>query len=147
MGGVTHPLLEGYPDTLALPVQWGEQDAFGHVNNTVYFRWCESARLSYLEKVGLRAEAPSGTVGPILAHIGCNFRLPVKYPDAVAVGSRVTRLGRSSFEMEHRIVSERLGLVAEATSTLVVYDYSLAKSVAIPEELRTAIEAMEGRKL
>jgi acyl-CoA thioester hydrolase len=144
---VANRLLNEYPVTLALPVQWGEQDAFGHVNNTVYFRWCESARIVYLERVGLRASLQNEATGPILARIGCDFRQPVRFPDAVEVGSRVTRMGRSSFDMEHRIVSERLGLVAEAASTLVVYDYGAGRSVAIPEAVRAAIEALEGRAL
>lgn len=144
---MSHPLLSGFPVVLALPVQWGEQDAFGHVNNTVYFRWCESARLLYLERVGMESRRHTAEVGPILANIGCDFRQPVVYPDSVEVGARVTRIGRSSFDMEHLVVSARLGAVAEARSTLVVYDYAAARSSPLPEEVRRAIEAMEGKSL
>lgn len=143
---MSNPLLSGFAVVLRLPVQWGEQDAFGHVNNTVYFRWCESARLLYLEQVGMAAQSHAGEVGPILAHIGCDFRQPVTYPDAVEVGARVTRIGRSSFDMEHRVVSARLGVVAEARSTLVVYDYAAARPSPVPEEMRKAIEALEGKR-
>lgn len=142
-----HPLLSGFPVTLALPVQWGEQDAFGHVNNTIYFRWCESARILYLEQVGLDSRLDGVAVGPILANIGCDFRKPVVYPDSVEVGSRVIRIGRSSFDMEHVVVSAKLGIVAEARSTLVVYDYAAARSVPLPEEVRKAIESLEGKSL
>jgi acyl-CoA thioester hydrolase len=142
---VPHQLLSGYPVVLALPVQWGEQDAFGHVNNTVYFRWCESARLVYLERAGLASRLKADSVGPILAHIGCDFRKPVVYPDSVEVGSRITRIGRSSFEMDHLVVSAKLGVVAEARSTLVVYNYAASRSVPLPGALRAAIEALEGR--
>lgn len=140
---VTDHSLDGFRSVLELPVQWGEQDAFGHVNNTVYFRWCESARIVYLEQVGLQAMVESERIGPILAHIGCNFRRPVVYPDRVRIGSRITRLGNSSFDMEHRIVSQRLGLVADAQSTLVVYDYAAGRSHRIPDAVRSAIVALE----
>lgn len=142
-----HPSLAGFPVVVTYSVQWGEQDAFGHVNNTVYFRWCESARIAYLEKVGLSSEIAGQGIGPILAHIGCNFRKPVTYPDTVHVGARVTRLGRSSFEMEHLIVSDRLEIAADAQSTLVVYDYNTAKPHPIPDQLRSAIERLEQRSL
>ena len=134
--------IKDFPVTFSIPVQWGEQDGFGHVNNVVYLRWCETARIYYLERIGLTRERHNG-VGPILAHLGCNFRKPVTFPDTVHIGARVTKLGNSSFQMEHAIFSDELGLVAEADSTLVVYDYSTGKTSPIPAEVRSAISALE----
>jgi acyl-CoA thioester hydrolase len=140
-------ILKDYPIVFEIPVQWGEQDSFGHVNNVVYFRWCETARVVYLERIGMWEIHRRAGVGPILARIECNFRKPLEYPDTVRIGSRVTRTGNSSFEMEHAIVSERLGLVAEASSTIVVVDYKVGRTCPIPEEIRTAIRQLEGREL
>ena len=59
-------LLAGLSVVIALPVQWGDQDALGHVNNVVYFRWYESARIAYFERVGLmsgRAHRAERVVG------------------------------------------------------------------------------------
>jgi acyl-CoA thioester hydrolase len=137
--------IKDFPVTFSIPVQWGEQDGFGHVNNVVYLRWCETARIYYLERIGLTRERHNG-VGPILAHLGCNFRKPVTFPDTVHIGARVTKLGNSSFQMEHAIFSDELGLVAEADSTLVVYDYSTGKTSPIPAEVRAAISALEERE-
>src|SRR5687767_1167703 len=53
--------------TVEIPVQWGDMDAFGHVNNTVYFRWFESARIAYFEKIGLNERMRRDRKGPILA--------------------------------------------------------------------------------
>jgi acyl-CoA thioester hydrolase len=138
--------LDGYPVVLTLPVLWGDQDAFEHVNNTVYLRWFESARILYCDRVGLSALRKTTQVGMILASITCHYRYPVTYPDTIHVGARVSRIGRSSLTMDHLLVSEAArGVAAEGTSTLVVYDYKAARSHQVPEPLRAAIESLEGR--
>jgi acyl-CoA thioester hydrolase len=139
--------LAGFPVSVTIPVQWGEQDPFGHVNNIMYFRWCETARIVYFQQAGLMEMFAKENVGPILAHIGCNFRAPVTYPDTVHVGARVSKIGRTSIRMEHRIVSDALGLAADADSTIVVYDYSAGKSHPVPEVIREAIGRLEGEKI
>lgn|SRR5487761_388048 len=142
------PPLANWPIDLLLPVQWGDQDAFGHVNNTVYFRWCESARIHYLDKLGLSDLMRTARIGPILAAIACNFRHPVTYPDQVQIGAQITRLGRSSLTMDHLIYSElQQQVVADATSTLVVFDYHRQASHAIPDDIRQLIERLEGKLL
>ena len=141
-----HDGLADFPVVVSLPIQWGDQDAFGHVNNTVYLRWCETARVEYLDRIGLWMPIAEG-IGPILAGICCDYRRPLTHPDEVHIGARVTKLGNSSFRMEHRIVSRDLDLVAaDAHSTIVVFDYKRSKSVPIPEPVRRAIEKLEDRK-
>ncbi|MBI4875348.1 MAG: acyl-CoA thioesterase [Acidobacteria bacterium] len=141
-----HAMLAGFPVVVEVPVQFGDQDAFGHVNNIVYLRWCETARVEYLIRIGMWPKLPPGGEGPILAGITCNFRRPVTYPDTIYAGARVTRIGKSSFRMEHRIVSREMDLLAaEADSTLVYLDYSRDRTVPVPEANRKAIEALEGR--
>jgi acyl-CoA thioester hydrolase len=131
---------------LSLSVLWGDQDAFQHVNNTVYLRWCESARIAYLERIGLNDLMVREQIGPILASITCNYRRPLTYPDTVRVGARITRLGRSSLTMDHRVVSQTGGdVAADAASTLVVFDYARKASHPIPDSVRAAIAALEGR--
>jgi acyl-CoA thioester hydrolase len=141
-------LLEGYPIVVVLPVQWGDQDAFQHVNNTIYFRWFESARVAYTRKLGLTEMMIANKVGPILAATACNYRAPVTFPDTVRAGIRVARMGRSSLTMEHVIFSEtQNAIVAEGTSTSVLYDYTTNQSCPIPDAIREAIEALEGRTI
>ncbi len=79
--------LAGYPVVITLPVLWGDQDAFQHVNNTVYLRWFESARIVYGERVGLTALMKDQNIGPILASITCHYRRPITYPDVVLIGA------------------------------------------------------------
>jgi acyl-CoA thioester hydrolase len=142
-----HSDLSEFHSVITIPLQWGDQDAFGHVNNTVYVRWCESSRVEYLTRVGLWMILPNG-LGPILANISCDYRQPLTFPDTIHVGARVTRMGNSSFRMEHCIVSEALNAVAaDAHSTVVVLDYKRNKSVRVPDAVRRAIQELDGRSL
>ena len=137
--------MSGFPVVVALTVEWGDQDPFGHVNNTVYFRWCETARVVYLDRVGMWKLFKAEGKGPIVAAIGCNFRQQVTFPDTVYAGARVTRIGNSSFRMEHCIVNQSTGkVVADGDSTLVFFDYKKNKSLPVPGDLRQAIQELEG---
>lgn len=148
MSHTTIALLDDFPLVLSLPVQWGDQDAFGHVNNTVYFRWYESARIAYSDKIGLTTMKETTNIGPILASIKCDYRLQIKYPDTVSIGASIRRLGRSSITMVHKLFSQQSqAIAAEGESTIVLFDYNTQRSQAIPDELRQVISKFEGRSL
>jgi acyl-CoA thioester hydrolase len=148
---MTKPLpaeMADFPVSIELPVQWGDQDAFGHVNNTVYFRWFESARIAYLERLEMADQHSAIGLGPILAAIGCNYRHQVRYPDRMIIGSRVTRIGRTSIAMEHGVWSTgQQALVADGHSTIVVFDYVAHQKREVPATVRATIEQLEGREL
>ena len=136
--------LKDYSVVVPVVVQWGDQDAFGHVNNTVFLRWFEVGRIAYFSEIRMPHDAQGAGRGPILASLTCNFRRQVTFPDEVRVGSRLARIGTSSLVLEHLVVSLGLGaVVADGTSTVVNYDYAAGKSRPVPDELRRAIEAME----
>jgi acyl-CoA thioester hydrolase len=139
-------LLSEFRVILTLPVQWGDQDAMQHVNNVVYFRWCESARIEYFGKIGLADRRSAEHVGPILASIRCDFRRQLNFPDTIRIGARIVRIGRTSLTMVHRVESQtQQAIVAEAESTMVVFDYDSGKPHPVPDAMRAAIEAVEGR--
>lgn len=140
--------LRDYPIVVTLPIQWGDQDAFGHVNNTVAIRWFESARIAYIESGELGHLMEAGGMGPILVSITCNYRRQLHYPDTVHIGARVTKLGRTSMIMEHAVYSEHLKeIAADGTSTIVAFDYKANRPIRIPDELRLACERQEGRPI
>ena len=139
-------VLAGFPVVVVQPVQWGEQDPLGHVNHVTYFRWYETARIAYFLKVGLMDMHKDERIGPILASVANDYRRQITYPDTVHIGVRITRIGRSSMDMEHKIVSQNdHAIAAEGTSTLVVFDYQTNKSHPVPARIRHAIENLEGR--
>lgn len=142
-----HEFLTGYPVVVTIPLLWGDHDAFGHVNNVMYLRWCETARVEYLLRIGLWPPLPPSGVGPILASISCDYKRALTYPDTVAVGAKVTRIGNRSFRMHHRVVSQALATVAaEVDSAIVVLDYARNMAVPVPEPCRKAIEELENLK-
>ncbi|MEY3459252.1 MAG: Long-chain acyl-CoA thioesterase FadM [Planctomycetota bacterium] len=133
--------LRGFHTVTRLPVQWGDQDAFGHVNNVVYFRWLESARIDLLQACPSSVSMTTAGLGPILASIQCDYRRQLRFPDTVWIGSRVARVGRSSVDLEHAILSESQGLVAaQGRCVIVVFDYANQRVSRIPDDLRSAFE-------
>ena len=136
-------LLETYPVKIQLQVAWGEMDAFGHVNNTVYFRYFESARIKYFDELPLKGLQKEANVGPILAQTACQFKKALTYPDTIWVGVKVVSMGNSSFVMEHKIVSEKIGEAATGQGVVVMFNYKTGQKAAISDEMRTAIEAFE----
>jgi acyl-CoA thioester hydrolase len=137
--------LSRYPALLTIPVAWGEMDAFAHLNNTVYFRYFESARIAYFRSMEVYETGTPTGVGPILASTSCRFRAPIAYPDTVRVGARVREIGSDRFVMEYAIVSEALGrLAANGEGVIVSYDYSATSKVELPARWRECIVAIEG---
>ena len=143
-----HEALREYPVVISLAVEWGDQDSFAHVNNTVYLKWCETARVVYLGQIGMWQMIKEEGMGPILASVSCDYRRPVTFPDTVQVGARVTKIGNSSFRMEHAVVSMAQGIVvAESGSTLVFVKYDGVTSLPLPDSMRQAMERLEGYSL
>ena len=140
-----HDLLAGYPVVIEIPVAWGEMDAFQHVNNIVYLRYAESARIAYIERAGLSDTMTMTGVGPILASLQCRYKFPLIYPDTARVGVRVSEIGVDRFTVLFRIVSTaHQRVAAEGDSVIVSYDYRAGCKVPLPAAMRAAIEALEG---
>ncbi len=126
-----------------VPVAWGEQDLFGHVNNIVYFRYFESVRMHYLDRIGvLRSHAEHGQ-GVILASTTCDFIRPVEWPQTLHVRTGTSKVGNTSFTMVYRILDEQEQLVAQGSSVLVMYDYNAAHKMLIPPSIRQAIATLQ----
>ena len=109
--------------TLDIPVRWGDLDAFNHVNNTVFLRYLEEARIQFFADLGdgwMTEQA-----GPVVVNVNCNFRREIKYPATV----RVTLTGRAAsakrMVMEHTITDasdpDRLYADADITAVWVAY--------------------------
>lgn len=134
-----------YPVTVEFPISWGEMDAFGHVNNARFITWFESARIAYFLAVGLPAER-RGPVAPILAAIHCDYLEPVVFPARLVVGARATKIGNTSFTLDHAVwpVGEPGHLLARGSSVVVLLNYATGEKVRIPEETRAAIAELQG---
>ncbi|GAB4356087.1 MAG: thioesterase family protein [Gammaproteobacteria bacterium] len=124
-----------------MAVRWGDMDALGHVNNTVYFRYCESARVGWLASVGHAIE--EGPTGPVVVNASCTFHTPIVYPAEIAVEMFAGNPGRSSFDTwyEIRPADRPDPLYAEGASRVVWVDHTMGRSVPIPEEIRRLVES------
>lgn len=139
-----HEALEGYPVVIEIPVRWGDMDAMRHVNNTVYIRYFESARIAYFDRLEYQRSMHETGIGPILHSISCRFRFPVTYPDTVWAGARVTEVGEDRFTMRHIVVSQRHGrMAAEGDGVIVTYDYRAHHKTPIPDVWRAHIARVE----
>ena len=137
-------LLASCPVVIEIPVAWGEMDALRHVNNIVYFRYFESARIAYFEKLRFWEFMNQTGVGPILASIQCRFKIPLTYPDTVSVGTRISRIEQDRFVMEYRAVGHKSqAIAAEGESVVVSYNYRENKKTSLPEEMKQRILMLE----
>ena len=137
-------LKKDYPVVLSQDIIWGDMDAFGHINNTVYFRYFEDARIAYFDHLGVHEQMKQFSVGPILATTQRNFRLPLDYPDRINIATRASLLSPKKFNMEYVVFSERQGvIIAEGDGLIVYYDYANGKSCEIPGGIVTAIRKLE----
>lgn len=137
-------LLAGYPVIVEQAVVWGDMDSYRHVNNVVYFRYFENARLEYFRRLDWFAFEQETGIGPILASTNCRFRRALTYPDTIRIGARVIALDADRFTLEHRIVSARLGEVAaEGQGVIVTYHYARGEKVPMPDEIRRRINVLE----
>ncbi len=140
MSDNAHPLLKHFPVVLRIPVQWGEMDAYGHVNNTVFFRYFESARIAFLERCGFLETYETERIGAILHSTTCRFRRALFHPDVVQVGGRALDVNEDRFTMEYAVVSEDLNdIVAEGTGVIVSFDYRVRQKTPLPAGVRQAI--------
>ena len=133
-----------FPVVTPIKVRFRDLDAFGHVNNAVYFTFMEMARVEYFRQIGLlKNDFPSPFF--IIAEATCQFKAPIEMDTPLQVQVRVSRLGNSSFDMEYRFVDEASGAVLATGRTVqVTFDYAANRSVPLPDEWRAAIVQFEG---
>lgn len=137
-------LEKEYPVILTQDVNWGDMDAFEHVNNTVYFRYFEDVRIAYFEKIGVFEHMSKSKIGPILANARCNFLLPLDFPDCIHIGARANVLSPKKMNMEFAVFSDKQNaVVAEGEGLVVYYHYGEGRSCEIPGVIVAAIEGLE----
>ena len=122
-------------------VVWGDMDALGHVNNTIYLRWFEEARIQYFRhpKIGW----PEST-GIILAHQRCDYLAPVHYPDVVETRVWISKLGNRSMTMSFEMRSEtQQRAIARGEGVIVAFDYAANTSVLIPDDAKERVREFD----
>ena len=125
-----------------LSMRWGDMDAFAHLNNTLYVRYFEEARVRWL--VEMRNSMQEGGTGPVVANVFTNFYRQLEYPAQLRVRLFVNGVGRSSCDMWMTIEHDGQPdiVVADGGCTLVWVDYAAGKAVALPDWVRDSVLAV-----
>ena len=126
---------------MRFPVRWGDMDAMGHVNNAVYFRYLESARIEWMVSAGCPPQ-PGGQ-GPVIVNAFCNFYQQLEFPDEVLLKTYVSGPARTTFESWGTL--ERVGqpgtICAAGGATIIWVDFPRQKATDLPDWLRTLVTA------
>jgi acyl-CoA thioester hydrolase len=125
---------------LVVPIRWGDMDAMGHVNNTVYLRFFEIVRLDWMYGLGRRVDAGAGE-GPVIVNAFVNFLRQLEFPGDVRLRHYVANPGRTSLDTFVTVerTDEPGELYAEGGARMVWTDYTLRKSKPLPDWFRAIV--------
>ena len=139
---IKRTLVEGDIFEVDLPMRWADADMLGHMNNAVYFRFMEEARILMLTGAGQRS---NGEMGKVVAHCSCDFIKPILYPAQVRVRLIVEKIGRSSLtQINELYVVQDLdaGPYAKGKTVLVNIDNATSRATAWTDEDLQALGAV-----
>ncbi len=130
--------------TIDCQIRWGDLDALGHVNNVIYFQFCESARIAYFETIGFDQFKDAPTDGPGMVSANLNFRRQLHYPGDVRVHANAIAVGEKSFTLRYvlRDLADQ-AIVADGDSVCVWVDYAAAKAKRLPDAMVARISEIE----
>jgi acyl-CoA thioester hydrolase len=131
-----------YPVWREAPTRWADNDAYGHVNNTVHYAWFDTAVNAWLIEAGLLDIETGDPIG-LVVETGCRYAAPLTYPEPVEIGLGVERLGNSS-------VTYRIGVfakgadeaAAEGHFTHVYVGRESRRPAPLPDAWRTKLETI-----
>ena len=134
-----------YPHLQAITTRWMDNDAYGHLNNVVYFSFFDTVVNTWLIGQGALDIEKSPVVG-FVVETGCNYFEPLIYPEKVTAGLRVAHVGRSSVRYEIALFGEGNEAAAAQGHFVHVYvDRATQRPVELPEALRRAVEHLSPR--
>ena len=132
--------LENYSIILDQRVAWGDMDAYGHVNNTIYYRYMESARILYFDALNIFDE----DIFTVVSSNQCRYLKPLFYPDILKIGVRVEELRNSAMRMSYILWSDiQKDIVALGESVIVCVDKITMKKKSMPDNIRLKIREIE----
>ncbi|MDH5435030.1 MAG: acyl-CoA thioesterase [Gammaproteobacteria bacterium] len=137
-----------FPIIHSQKVAWGDMDAFQHVNNIVYLKYFETARMCYFIESGITDYMMANQKGPILGTSHCKYINSLTFPDDIVVGITVSEVHAKRFKIEFEIFSVKMDkLAAQGYGVIVYLDYKTQQSIEIPQEILDGIARLENRKV
>lgn len=134
-------LLNQFPFTMNINIEWGDMDAARHVNNVTYMRFAESARIRFMDQFEWGWSTDDGD-GVILAWQDCKYIFPVTYPDTLTIGAKVSEIRHDRFFIQCQMFSQKhQRLVAITNHSHVPYSYQTLQKIPLPKQWLQALEA------
>jgi acyl-CoA thioester hydrolase len=132
---ITIPAEKRVVHEMRMPIRWGDMDAYGHVNNTIYFRYMEQARVEWINSLGYSV-AP-GRESMLMINGFCNFYQQLSYPGELILKTSIGAIGRSSLDVftEMYLSAMPETMVAEGGATMVWVDLTTNQSTPWPEQI------------
>ncbi len=142
MSRPVRPARAQYPAYTQISTRWSDNDIYGHVNNSVYYFWFDTAVNEYLIKAGA-LDIHAGAVIGLVVETGCAYFAPTAFPDTIHAGIRVDHIGTSSVRYAVGLFANDEDAAAAAGHFTHVYvNRDTRRPVPLPEALRTALEAI-----
>jgi acyl-CoA thioester hydrolase len=136
-------LRAAYRAFRAIPTRWMDNDVYGHVNNVTYYAYFDTAVNAHLIEAGALDIALSPVIG-LVVETGCRYFSPIVFPDVVAAGIRVARLGTTSVRYEVGLFrNEADAASAEGHFVHVYVDRETSRPVPLPEALKAALAPLQ----
>lgn len=141
-GKIDRPRRDEFHRFTQMPTRWGDHDSYGHVNNVVYYSYCESAISEFLVEQGTLDIASSPVIG-LIVNSSCTYFSPIGFPDRINVGMKISHLGNSSARYELALFRNDDQEAAAAAHIIYVYvDRASNVAVPVPDAVRTVLATL-----
>jgi acyl-CoA thioester hydrolase len=131
-----------YPYLSAITTRWGDNDAYGHVNNVIYYAWFDTVVNRYLIEHGVLDITGSAAIG-LVVETSCRYFSSIAYPDAVTAGLRVTKLGNASVTYEIGVFRADATIASACGHFTHVYvDRESRRPVPVPDAVRSILKPL-----
>ena len=132
--------IEQHPIHTKINVAWGEMDALQHVNNVVYFRYFETARIDFFNQINLLEDLQTTGIGPVISENNARYKRPVTFPDTVLVGVTISDIQKDRFMMHYSVFSQaQNALTTLGSSQVVMFNFKTGKKAQLSEPLLAAL--------
>ena len=124
---------------ITIRIDWSELDLFGHVNNVAFHKYAQTARLNYVDAIGLMKLHQIHNIGFMVAETNCQFKKELLFPGNINIQTKIDFVKNTSFALEHIMTNDNGDIVAIAKDVLVVFDFIKKEKCLIPEEIKRTI--------
>lgn len=124
---------------ISLRIDWSELDVFEHVNNVAFHKYAQTARLNFVDVIGLMELHKTQNIGFMVAETNCQFKKELLFPGNIQILTKIDFVKNTSFALEHTMTNDTGDLVAIAKDVLVVFDFSKKEKYPIPSFIKRSL--------